>query len=499
MPVWFRETFLQVLPGVLFGLLAYGPMFIGLEVPVLRLWDEARLAVNALEMMENRSYLVTYYAGLPDMWNTKPPLMIWLQVFSLKLLGVSELAIRLPAALAAFLTAASLTVFGARCLANPLLGFLAAGVLITSNGYIEMHVARTGDYEALLVLFTTVYSLGFFMYTESENEASKPRLLLVFFLTLTLAVLTKGIAGMLFLPALVVYAFIRKQIPAILTCKTFYLGLGLFLCFVVGYYSLRELLNPGYLHAVQHNELSGRYLAAYEGNAGNFLFYYNAFVRYRFTYWYGFVPAGLLIGLTCPQERMRRFSLFTTLAILLYFLVISLSRTKLEWYDAPCYPFCSLAVAIGIYWGFQTIYNAERLPTILRIKIFPWILVILIYLWPYSYIISKVTSPPASEPAWLYQLSYYLRHVRQTGKNLRGYCIVSQELDRNYDAHVLFYTMLLQRHGQVVAFKNLQELVTNDVVLTADETIKQYLEKHYMTQVVEQYEQTTVYRLLYEQ
>ena len=30
---------------------------------------------------------MTYYLDEPDMWNTKPPLLVWLQVIFMKLLG----------------------------------------------------------------------------------------------------------------------------------------------------------------------------------------------------------------------------------------------------------------------------------------------------------------------------------------------------------------------------------------------------------------------------
>src|SRR5687767_10138855 len=66
-----------------FGFLAY-LFLIGLhaysyrDVPI-RIWDEAIYANNALEMTETGNLLVLHNNGEPSLYNTKPPLNIWLQ------------------------------------------------------------------------------------------------------------------------------------------------------------------------------------------------------------------------------------------------------------------------------------------------------------------------------------------------------------------------------------------------------------------------------------
>ncbi|HQA87386.1 MAG TPA: 4-amino-4-deoxy-L-arabinose transferase, partial [Bacteroidales bacterium] len=72
------------------------PLFGKLDKIPVQLWDESRLAINALEMFENGNLLVTYYKGEPDFWNTKPPLMIWFQSLNFHLFGVNEFSLRLP-------------------------------------------------------------------------------------------------------------------------------------------------------------------------------------------------------------------------------------------------------------------------------------------------------------------------------------------------------------------------------------------------------------------
>ena len=191
---------------IILGLM-YMPIFGHLDTLPIRIWDESRLAINSYEMLQNRDYIVTHYDGKPDMWNTKPPLLIWIQVLFMKMFGVNEFSVRLPSAIAAFLTCITILFFSVRYLTNFWFGFIAVFVLMTSHGYINIHATRTGDYDALLTLFTTLSGLLFFVYCEKQNY----KYLYLFFLFTALAVLTKSITGLLFLPAIFLYSIILTK------------------------------------------------------------------------------------------------------------------------------------------------------------------------------------------------------------------------------------------------------------------------------------------------
>ena len=71
---------------VLLGLAA---VFLGYDIqsrPIV-LWDESRVVSNALEMSRTGFSLVTTYDFRPDLWNTKPPLVIWIVAASIRLFG----------------------------------------------------------------------------------------------------------------------------------------------------------------------------------------------------------------------------------------------------------------------------------------------------------------------------------------------------------------------------------------------------------------------------
>lgn len=66
---------------ILFTIILIFPIFYDLGGLTIRQWDESRNATNALEMSKNGNYLVTYFNNNIEMWNTKPPLLIWIQTF----------------------------------------------------------------------------------------------------------------------------------------------------------------------------------------------------------------------------------------------------------------------------------------------------------------------------------------------------------------------------------------------------------------------------------
>src|SRR5688572_18104826 len=139
------------------------PVFWQLTSLPIRQWDEARLAVNAAEMLDNGNLLVTYFQGQPDMWNTKPPLQVWLIALSIKAFGYTEFAVRFPSAVMAVATMAVIFWFCLKVFRSKLAAVLSVLVLVSSQGYMGYHVARNGDYEALLIFFITIYMLSFFL------------------------------------------------------------------------------------------------------------------------------------------------------------------------------------------------------------------------------------------------------------------------------------------------------------------------------------------------
>lgn len=465
------DTFLAILLKTsLFCAVIYFPLFLHLDVMPLRLYDESRNALNAAEMMQNGNWIVTYYNGTPDMWNTKPPLLIWTQTVFFKLLGPNELALRLPSAIAAVLTCLSLLIFSIKHLKSYWFGLIASVILVTSSGYVAIHGTRTGDYDPMLTLFITLFSLSAFAYTESRERKS----LFFFFLFLTLAALTKGVQAFIIAPAIFVYAAVRlwrrihwSDVAAIA------IGGLLSVLTIAAYYLLREHHNPGYLLTVWQNELGGRYMEVTENNTGGFFFYLQNIVDRHFNYWYWLVPIGALLGVFSSKQKLKRIAVFVGFMVLWYWLIISSSQTKLYWYALPLYPFLSLLAAIPIYAVFKTILRSASIHNTNVKKVGAAIFLVAVFAIPYTKAVSRVYFP--QEYPWdvgPYSIFYYLKQPTTDDFNLDGKTICYDF----YNSPLEFYQIALAHKGVEIELIHPREIELGDTLLVFQPEVIEHLD-----------------------
>ncbi|MGC9342492.1 MAG: ArnT family glycosyltransferase, partial [Bacteroidales bacterium] len=262
------------------------PLFYNLGGPVLNLWDESRRAVNAWEMYENGNFLVTHFNGEPEMWGTKPPLLIWLQTLSMHIFGLNEFALRFPSALAGLLLGFLILWFTKYYASSYGWGIVSVLILYTSHGFINAHSVRTGDFDAVLILFTTAASFFLFLATEAQGFKLKRKFILLFFIMLTLAAMTKGIAAFILAPAYLLYLLYRKDLWFWIKNRNTWIGTGILVVIVAGFYILRDIFNPGYLKAMVENEVTGRYFDTLEQNKAPFIYYFQRLYQLSFKNWF---------------------------------------------------------------------------------------------------------------------------------------------------------------------------------------------------------------------
>lgn len=473
---------------LLLAILLIMPLLHALDSLPIRIWDESRLAVNALEMKSSHNWLGTTYDDQPDMWNTKPPLMIWLQVASLKLFGVSELSLRLPSAIAAFFTCFFIYWFFVKRYKNPVLGILTCLVLVTSQGYVRIHGTRTGDYDSLLVLFTTMYVVLYFMY----SETNKTKYLYVFFISLILAALTKGIAGMLFLPALFLYTIIDGKLIIALKNKHLYLGIGMFVFFVIGYYLLRNHYDPWYINQIRINELGGRYLHTdQEQYAMEVMYYFKFFKDINFVNWFTWMVFGTIITYSMKDAALKRLLTFSLLTSVGYFIIVSVAQTKNEWYDMPCYPLFSIIAALGIYWVYSMLEKIEIKNTVLRHLVLILLSVVIFYN-PYATIVHENHNPVVRE--WSKEsdhITYFMKGILHGTRPCEGLSISYDD----YHADVLWYQKAIKETRCDIHLVNAENLVAGQKVIAFQEHIKNYITQHYNTTVIDQSNAVQVYQI----
>ncbi|MDR1725539.1 MAG: glycosyltransferase family 39 protein, partial [Bacteroidales bacterium] len=351
---------------------------------------ESRYAASAYEMTKLGNPFIVTFDFQPDMWATKPPLALWCQAISIKIFGLNEFAVRFPSAMAALFACLAIILFCGK-LKRPFVGFYAALILIVSKGIIYYyHVCRSADYEAMLLLWVTVYSLCFFLYCKEK----KNRYLLGFFIALSLSVLTKSVQAFIPLPSLFLYAMYKKSVKDILRNRTTYYGLLIFVLLVGTYYFGREIQNHGYLKAVWKEEIGGRYFNVIENHKEPFGFYWQYIYKNYFSYFIWALPVAIVINWcikiknenAVTKSLNKDLSIYTFGTAFLYTLIISCSQTKLEWYVIIALPFLALFIALAL----EKIHFWLKDKT--KLKFLPYIFLIAIFFFPYKNAVIKSLS-----------------------------------------------------------------------------------------------------------
>ena len=381
-----------LLTALLLFVLAWFPVFHHLDFLPLYNYDEARRAVNALEMTQTDNMWVTTFRGEPDLWGTKPPLLTWVQAFSIQLFGPNELAIRLPSALAGLCTIFLLFGFVWRYSASLWWAFLSGLALICFKGYCDYHGVRTGDYDALLTFFTTAFLLSLFLSFRAEK---KGKWLVLSALFLLLASLTKGIVVFLFGPAILLYLLSEKRLKQIALNYQYYLAIGLAMAGFIAYYYIREQQAPGYWEAVQANELGGRFGQTLEQHQQPFWHYLDVLLESFLFLW---APVAFLLAGRNESERTRSLLRYSGILALVFWLILSMAQTKIRWYILPAMPLLSILIGYSL-WQLKNIIKVSRSDSPIA-SLAGIAAIIAICFLPYSQVIDQIFLKKDFRYAW---------------------------------------------------------------------------------------------------
>ena len=198
----------------LFILLAVFTYFFGLTIPLLGP-DEPRYAQVAREMIERHDFVTPTLGGFA--WFEKPALLYWLEAASYKLFGVTEFAARFGSAIFGLGTVFCLWWLGSsfrqtdqRSNNNDLARWLAI-VGATTVGI--MVFARGASFDIVLTFPMTAALVSFFIADRSEIKtfASYYLPLGSFYFFIGVALLAKGLVGIVFPIAIVGFYFILSR------------------------------------------------------------------------------------------------------------------------------------------------------------------------------------------------------------------------------------------------------------------------------------------------
>lgn len=284
--------------------------------------DEGAFSQATLEMLQNGDWLRTWLNGLPRY--DKPILTYWLQAGSVQLLGVRELAFRLPSIMAASLWVLAVFVFLRQHTGRRDAAWFGAGTLALS--LMVGVIAHAAIADALLNLFLALSFLDLWRYAE------RPRLSLLLrtYLWIALGMLTKGPIA-LALPVVVSLAWYGLQGRWRDWFKAALHPLGwLLLLAVLGVWIVPLLLRGEGDFLVQffmqHNV--GRLAEAAEGHGGG-PWYYLVWLPVVVLPFTALLPSALATAKRWRQDPLGSYLLLWFTAV---FLLFSLSATQLPHY-----------------------------------------------------------------------------------------------------------------------------------------------------------------------
>jgi 4-amino-4-deoxy-L-arabinose transferase-like glycosyltransferase len=334
-------------------------------------WDESRQGINALEMIMRNDYINYTYDFKPDTWNAKPPLMIWTIVGMYKLLGYNAWALRVPSAIACVLF--FVIAYQILRLFHSINFSLFVCLSLTGCKAIWWsHVGRTGDFDAFLLLFSTLFVYFCLLYFEKGKKNA------VYFaaISLSLAFYSKGTACVFLLPGMFLYTLLFSRILPLFRDYRFYISILLFVIIVLSWLVLIKKYGFDY----QEYGIKGA------RNAWETLFYYDTFNRFtnfqeqpNVDAWYQFILSALdvklfLIGYAyylsiclalylaiANRNKFKKFFFqhkyrFIIISILLsspLIIILTISSGKYDWYLAPVYLYISTIAAAGLFYLYS--------------------------------------------------------------------------------------------------------------------------------------------------
>lgn len=308
------------------------------------LWepDEGRYAECAREMARSGDWLVPTLSGEPHL--TKPPLTYWLTALSLRCLGLTELAARLPNALA-FAATVGLVLLLARRLGQDATAARAAAFVYATSAlpFASGHILTT---DTILTFFETAAMLAALETLGADTPRAAGRARLALWTALGLGFLTKGPPALLPLAILLALQLVRRDARALLALLAWRpllvfgaLALGWFACLVarqpdlLAYFAGAEFLQHVFTPAHKTPEPLWYFAPIVVGGALPWCLLWPVALRDA-------LPA-MRVGWRNAPASMQLLAAWIALPLASF----TLARAKLPLYVLPVFP--ALALAVG--------------------------------------------------------------------------------------------------------------------------------------------------------
>lgn len=301
--------------------------------------DEGRYAEIPREMLE-RGDMITPTLNYVHFFD-KPPLLYWLNIASFKVLGLTEFAARLPSALCGLLTVL-VTYVIARKLYERRTALIAALILGTSAGFVlQSRIVLT---DMVLTCCLTAALGTFIVAAQRENRRSAAAPWYLFYAFCALAVLAKGLIGILFPGGIIFFYLLLTGRWRLLVEMKLVSGLVLFLAIAAPWFVVVSMRNPNFAHFFFINQHFERFTSSVHGRYQPFWFYVPVLAAIMLPFSF-FVPGSLVSAWRNRRQHDGQTGLYLLIWAVLIFLFFSKSNSKLIPYILPVFPPLAILIA----------------------------------------------------------------------------------------------------------------------------------------------------------
>ncbi len=305
--------------------------------------DEGRYSEISREMAASGDFVTPRLNGLK--YFEKPPLQYWASAIALSVLPASEYTARLYVALCGLATLL-LIAYTARHLGTPQTGLAALIALVSSPYFMALGGIVTLDMG--LTLWTTLTCCAYLLSErEPEGSPERRRWMLAAWAGMALAVLSKGLVGIVFpAAALGLACIMRRDLRALERLEWTY-GLIVFFAIAAPWFVLVSYANPEFPEFFFIHEHFQRFLTTAHRRSEPW-WYFLPILAAGFLPWMFALPSALAHGWSIPGKMREsvemRFAILWSAFVILFF---SVSGSKLPAYILPAFP--PLALVLGRY------------------------------------------------------------------------------------------------------------------------------------------------------
>lgn len=327
------------LPRAVLALLALLALFVGVDNMQRPLAhpDEGRYSEISREMAASGDWVTPRLNGIK--YFEKPPLQYWASAAAFRLFGESPFTARIYTALAGLLALAAVG-FTARRLAGTDAALLALGALLSSPYFLGMGGVVTLDMG--LTAWTTV-AVCAFLLAAAGPPGERRRWMLLAWTGMALAVLSKGLVGIVFPAAAIFLHCLAHRDWRLLARLEWARGGALFLAITVPWFVLVSAANPEFPRFFFVHEHFERFLTKSHRREEPWWYFWPIIFAGFLPWMLALVPAALegWRREAAAGFPWRRFALLWSGFILLFF---SASGSKLPAYILPVFPVFALVL-----------------------------------------------------------------------------------------------------------------------------------------------------------